>query len=378
MTKPNIEKAKHHSENERIKRQYFIFLKEAKRLNESSVDGVAKAISRFESYTKYRDFKAFHFEQAVGFKHFLASQYNQQTGQKLSKSTLHSTLGQLKTFFQWLAMQSGYKSRINYSDTEYFNLSEKEVRIATAHRKMAVPTLEQIKHVIETMPNDSDIERRNRSLVAFTLLTGARDSAIASMKLKHVDIIGNCVFQDAREVNTKFSKTFTTFFFPVGDSIHQIVYDWVRYLKEELLWGNDDPLFPKTNIINGEDRIFKASGLKPEHWSNASPIRSIFKEAFVLAGLPYFNPHSFRKTLVTLGQHLCQSPEEFKSWSQNLGHEEVLTTFYSYGEVQQHRQGEIFQQLKLPRVSNNQNADEIAMAVVKAMANHNSLTGIQP
>ena len=122
----------------------------------------------------------------------------------------------MKAFFQWLVMQPGYKSRISYTDTEYFNLSEKEVRIATARRETMVPTMEQIKHVIETMPNNSALERRNRSLIAFTLLTGARDSAIASMKLKHVDIIGNSVFQDAREVNTKFSKTFTTFFFLSG------------------------------------------------------------------------------------------------------------------------------------------------------------------
>jgi integrase/recombinase XerD len=359
---------KHNANNERIKRKYFIFLKEAKRQNESSVDAVAKAISRFEAYTKYRDFKAFHFEQAVGFKNYLAKQTNQRTGKPLSKATMNSTLGQLKSFFQWLAMQSGYKSRINYTDAEYFNLSEKEVRIATARRETAVPTLEQIKHVIESMPNHSAIERRNRALIAFTLLTGARDSAIASMKLKHVDLVVNCVFQDAREVNTKFSKTFMTYFFPTGDAIQQIVYEWVRYLKEELLWGNDDPLFPKTNVIVGEDRVFKPSGLKREHWSNASPIRTIFRDAFESAGLPYFNPHSFRKTLVTLGLQLCQTPEEFKSWSQNLGHEDVLTTLYSYGEVQQHRQGEIIQQLKLPRSVANQNADEIARAVVKAMA----------
>ena len=358
---------KHNANNERIKRQYFIFLKEAKRQNESSVDAVAKAISRFESYTKYRDFKAFHFKQAVGFKNHLAQQKNQQTGKNLSKATLNSTLRQLKTFFQWLAMQSGYKSRLNYTDMEYFNLSEKEVRIATARRQSPVPTLEQVKHVIETMPNHSDLERRNRALIAFTLLTGARDSAIASMKLKHVNLLANSVFQDAREVNTKFSKTFTTYFFPVGDDIQQIVVDWVLYLKEDLLWGNDDPLFPKTNIITGEDRIFKASGFKNEHWSTASPIRTIFKDAFELAGLAYFNPHSFRKTLVTLGQTICQSPEEFKAWSQNLGHEDVLTTLYSYGEVQQHRQGEIFQQLKLPRSSANQDVSELAKAIAKEM-----------
>lgn len=358
---------KHNADNERIKRKYFIFLKEAKRQNEASVDAVAKAVSRFESYTKYRDFKAFHFEQAVGFKNHLAQQKNQRTGNKLSKATLNSTLRQLKTFFQWLAMQAGYKSRINYTDTEYFNLSEKEVRIATARRETAVPTLEQIKHVIEIIPNTSDIERRNRSLIAFTILTGARDSAIASMKLKHVDIIGHSVFQDAREVNTKFSKTFTTFFFPVGDDIQQIVVDWVSYLKEELLWGNDDPLFPKTNVITGDDRTFKASGFKREHWSTASPIRTIFRDAFELADLPYFNPHSFRKTLVTLGQKICKTPEEFKSWSQNLGHEDVLTTLYSYGEVQQHRQGEIFQQLKEPRTSDKQDVSELARAIALEM-----------
>ncbi|MDP3588927.1 MAG: site-specific integrase, partial [Methylobacter sp.] len=75
------------------------------------------------------------------------------------------------------------------------------------------------------------------------------------------------------------------------------------------------------------------SGFKREHWSTASPIRTIFKDAFESADLSYFNPHSFRKTIVTLGQKLCQTPEEFKSWSQNLGHEDVLTTLYSYGEV---------------------------------------------
>lgn len=60
-------------------------------------------------------------------------------------------------------------------------------------------------------------------------MTGARDSAIASMKLKHVDLKEGCVYQDAREVKTKFSKTFVTYFFPVGDGICEIVAEWVRF-----------------------------------------------------------------------------------------------------------------------------------------------------
>ncbi|MCG7854140.1 MAG: tyrosine-type recombinase/integrase, partial [Methanosarcinaceae archaeon] len=283
---------KHNPSNERIKHKYFAFLKEAKRHSEPTVDAAAKALNRFEVYSKFRDFKTFHFEQAIAFKRHLAEQKGRQSGKKLSKATLHTTLTQLKRFFQWLAWQPGYKSRIQYSDAEYFNLSDKDTRIATAKRHQKAPTMEQVKHVISTMTTDTEIERRNRALVAFTLLTGARDSAIASMKLKHVDLIADIVNQDAREVKTKFSKTFSTFFFPVGEEIRGIVSDWVSYLRDKKLWGNDDPLFPSTRIVVGPSRQFEVSGLERRHWSTATPIRTIFRDAFTTAGLPYFNPHS--------------------------------------------------------------------------------------
>jgi len=363
---------KHSAENERIKRKYFAFLKEAKRHSEPTVDAAAKALNRFEVYTKYRDFKTFHFEQAIAFKKHLAEQKGQQSGEKLSKATIHATLAQLKRFFQWLAWLPGYKSRLQYSDAEYFNLSDKDTRIATAQRQQKIPTLEQIKHVIKTMPNETDIERRNRALMAFTLLTGARDSAIASMKLKHVDLIAGCVNQDAREVKTKFSKTFVTFFFPVGEEVREIVVEWVSYLRNEKIWGNTDPLFPATLIVVGATQKFEAAGLARNHWSNATPIRKIFREAFQRAGLSYFNPHSFRNTLVQLGQEICKTPEQFKAWSQNLGHEKVLTTFLNYGAVECRRQGEIIHSLATPQQTVQTDADKIAEAVFKKIRGCNS------
>ena len=243
------------------------------------VNAAADALARFETATKHRDFKAFHFEQAVAFKNRLAAQRSQQSGKHLSQATRHATLTHVKRFFQWLAGQPGYKSRLKYSDAEYFNLSDKDTRVATARRDTVFPTLEQVRHVIGAMPRNSEIQRRNRALVEFTLLTGARDSAIASMKLKHIDLAAGSVCQDAREVNTKFSKTFTTYFFPVGEDIRNIVEDWATYLRQEKLWGNDDPLFPATNVVVGPAHQFQAAGLKPEHWSTAAPIRAIFREA---------------------------------------------------------------------------------------------------
>ena len=193
--------------NERIKRVYFTYMKEARRHSEQSIDAVAKALHRFESYTRFKDFKSFHHQQAVGFKAHLSAQVNGRTKEALSKATLYSALAALKGFFHWLAGQPGYRSKFTYSDAEYFNLGRGDTAIAKAHREQSVPTLEQIRYVISTMPSGTDIERRNRTLIAFELLTGARDGAIASMKLKHIDLIEGKVEQDAREVKTKFRKT---------------------------------------------------------------------------------------------------------------------------------------------------------------------------
>jgi integrase/recombinase XerD len=235
-----------------------------------------------------------------------------------------------------------------------------------------VPSIEQIMHVLENMPKSTDIEKRNRALIAFTLLTGARDSAIASFKIKHVNLIEESVYQDAREVKTKFSKTFTTYFFPVGEIPLSIIKEWIEHLTQELLFSPDDPLFPKTKVENSSNRKFEATGLLRDHWQTASPIREIFKQAFPNAGLPYYNPHSFRNTLVRLGQKICQTAEDFKAWSQNLGHEGVLTTFYSYGEVQDYRQAELLKKLREPRAEQSPEMQKAFKAMLNQFLNKNN------
>lgn len=334
--------AKTNAANARIKREYFVYLREAGRRDEASIDAVAKALSRFEEANGNKDFKTFHRQQAVAFKKKLDKEIAVRTGKPLSRATVHSTLSALRSFFIWLAGQPGYKSRLSYSDADYFNLSDKEVRIAKAQHVKAFPTLEQVHHVLATMPAETAIEKRDRALIAFALLTGARDGALASFKLKHVDLVERRVDQDARDVRTKASKTFPTWFFPVGGDALQIVEDWCAYLRGPMLWGEDDPLFPPTKIGLGQGGSFAPLGLKRgDCWKGAGPIRKIFRTTFEKAGLPYFNPHSFRNTLVQLGERRCSTPEQFKAWSQNLGHERVMTTLTSYGSVATHRQAEL-------------------------------------
>lgn len=131
----------------------------------------------------------------------------------------------------------------------------------------------------------------------------------------------------------------------MGKDIEAIVAEWIEYLQTERLWGPDDPLFPATKVKLGQNGYFENGGLDRRRWKDAAAIRKIFREAFERAGLPYFNPHSLRKTLASLGERICPNAEALKAWSQNLGHAHVLTTLTSYGAVTQYRQDEILSQL---------------------------------
>ena len=336
---------KRNSANERVKRRYLQHLKETKGRDESSLDAVAKAIDRFEEYSKFRDFKKFHVEQVRAFKVHLRTTRNVRTGQPLSASTIYSTFAALKAFFVWLSQEQGYRSRIKLADAEYFNSPDNLSRVATARRYRACPSVKQVRLMIETVPASTEIQLRDRALIAFALLSGARDRAIISFKLKHIDIENELVEQDARDVRTKRAKTFTTWFFPVGKDFRYVFVEWVAFLREQKGFGPEDPLFPKSKVGRGEDLEFRALGLDRAHWANANPVRAIFREVCAHAGLPYFNPHSVRNTLVQLAYELKLDAEQFKAWSQNLGHENCLTTFSSYGEIQPSRQAEIIRGL---------------------------------
>jgi len=226
--------------------------------------------------------------------------------------------------------------------------------------------------VLNAMPSQSPVETRDRALVAFAILSGARDGAMVTFRLKHLDLAAGTIFQDGREVKTKRRKTFTSHFFPIGPEPFEMLSDYVSMLITDLRFLPDDPLFPATRVGQSADRGFTAMGLTRRPWSSAAPIRKVFRDAFAAVGLPYANPHSYRKTLVRLGQRLCQTPEEWKAWSQNMGHESETTTFVGYGEVSSHRQREIMTALANPRLTKLAGLDvgalETLLASIRAAA----------
>lgn len=329
----------YNTKNEALKKRYEEYLELDEKLSKTTVYEKVKALRVYEEFTRFKDFATFNKEQGLEFK----EHYRKEA---VSHATLWRKLENIKEFFRWLSTEPQYRSKIKAKNLRVFNLSKKEENIAKSGFSKEVPTLEQVYKVINSMPTGGELELRNRAMIAFTIVTGTRVSAMMSLKLKHIDEYNMLVKQAPDEVQTKFSKAIQTWFFPVDKDIQQIVVDWVKYLKEEKSRGLNTPLFPAVQSgFNHETKVFEKLSLSENHILSTTTVRDIFKDAFENAKITYFNPHSFRDTLVQYGERVCKTPEAFKSWSQNLGHSHMLTTFTSYGEVPAHRQGEIIRGL---------------------------------
>lgn len=359
--------------NDRVKRDYLIWLKDAKQRSDSTVDQARHAIDRLETYTGYKDFGTFNKDQARAFKQALLSTKAQRTGKPISIATVYHTLQAIKEFLAWLHGRREYRNRIIPENIDYLSLTQGQERQAHASGPKKYAILEEYRKALFAMPTGTEIERRDQALMALLLLTCMRDAAVVSLKLKDIDIARKHVFQDPRHVKTKKSKTIETIFIPmVGDDVEGIVRDWVRFLTAEKGFSPDDPLFPKT--VNGQDEHhnFVPESLGHKHWANATPVRKIFREAFERVGLPYVNPHSIRNTLMHLAYRLKLDGEQLKALSQNIGHDSVLTTLNSYGPLTIERQAEIIRNLGQKRPSaapDDDMMDRIADKVLAKLKN---------
>jgi integrase len=326
--------------NERAKRDYVNYLEQAKGLDQKSTDKVLAALLKFEQSTGFKPFKRFHIDQAARFKADLAKAKG-RAGKSLSGSTIDATLALVRGFFEWLAGQPGYKSKITYSDTAYFRNSLKASRAAHARRDKEFPSVEAAYHAFQAMPEETEVQRRDKALFAFFMLTGARVGAVASLRLKHIDLFHGKVLQDGRDVNTKFSKTIDTTFYPVDSAYLACLTAWVEHLRTVKLFGPQDALFPKPEMGLAPGGGFANLGLSREPYASGTKLNGIIRNAFSMVQLPEYTPHSFRTTLSMLGDVMCKDMEHRKAWSLNMGHDNLQTTIGSYMPVSRQRQAEL-------------------------------------
>ena len=98
------------------------------------------------------------------------------------------------------------------------------------------------------------------------------------------------------------SKTIGTKFFPVRKDIQNFVVDWVKYLKKEKPFNDDDPIFPRAEYEYNElEDVFFTENISRDQIQSTTTLRTILKKASEKIGIPYYNPHSYRHRLAFNG-----------------------------------------------------------------------------
>ncbi|ASP35903.1 site-specific integrase [Labrenzia sp. VG12] len=316
---------------------YQTNMKEARGLNAKTISARMRHLGQFATSLGDKELTRLTQDDIINFKKGLnATDHGETTGDRtLAAPTIVQTCHDLKTFLEWLTKQSGYRS-LQRDLCDYCTPPRRLTAIAHTPKTKHVPSAADIVSTLAAMPQTTLQDRRDRAVIAFLFLTGIRDGALISLRLKHVDVVGRRVLQDAREVKTKFSKTMRTTWFPVENDISAIVTRWVEERHTSGAEG-DDPLFPRTPSAVRSPR----ANHKEEFWRTAAPVREIIRKATCAAGLPYFRPHSIRATLARMCLTWAQSPEELKALSQNLGHEDMATTMEHYATLGEGRQRQL-------------------------------------
>ncbi len=330
-------------QNEKMKRKYFDWAKGALGLSIKTLQIKESALWKYDEFSKHQDYRKFNSDLAKGFKKWLETKKNTKTGNSLSKSSQYHVLRHVNEFFNWLSLQSTYKSKIRLDDVAYLRLSKADTKIATASKLPKYPTLNYIKKLCE-FDVVSEIDKRDRALIAFTALSGMRDLAIVTLPIGCFDVNKLQVEQDpSKGVKTKFSKTIYTTLFRFDEVLVKYVVDWYYYLRDEKLFDNSKPLFPSTNIeqVSKDQHSFTATGVSSEFWANTSPMRKIFRARMESQNLEYYSPHKFRHFAISEANKHAMGAEQMKAISQNVGHERLTTTFYGYGAIDNYRVADI-------------------------------------
>ena len=248
--------------------------------------------------------------------------------------------------------QAGYKSRINSYDVQLLKLDKQQSRIATSIKHTQYPSLDYVKILCKSITIINEIDRRDRALIAFHMLSGLRVSAILSLPLSCFNIKTLEIFQDPnRGVQTKFSKQIVTTLFGFDKTLLEYVLEWVNYLAKEKLSDGLAPVFPRTKLEHRavDDMCFEGKVVDSNFWKGEGAILKIFEQRMKAAGLEYYSPHKFRHAAISEARKYCRTEEHRKAVSQNVGHANIGTTF-SYVNMDNIRINEVVSKMNFEEV----------------------------
>lgn len=344
--------SKYCTENVIMKKKYYDRTKTI--VSEKTICQIAKAIEKFDKFTNYQNFKLWDFSSTKKYIKYLKDE-------KLALNTQSSYLKHLRDFFIWLSDQPGYKSKINRADTKYIALSHNEMNSLKTQIPKEYPTFEQAKAIFNVIKPQNEVKSRNKALMALAILTGMRVDSLRTLKIGDINLDKMEIIQ----VNAKFGKEILSKIFNFDTELKDCFLEWLKYLKEEKLYGNSDPVFPKNKQTQSKENLsFVYDEVEPLFWQSNSSISKIFKENSKMANLPPFSPHKYRHLSIYLAYEKVKSTKHpclvIKALSQHFGHKDIRTSLEVYAPLSRAKLSEILNEV------NNQ-IDEYEMEDIEDM-----------
>lgn len=339
------------AENERIKHKYFDKFIHRSGKNKQSLRKAISAIQDFEEFNNFQSFKLFKYENAKEFQKYLTDKYS------YSMQSAYRIIQAVQELFLWLKERDGYK-RLDYDDIRTLRLSLKDIeKSKTTKPRKIIDTDKWEEMVLNIKPKD-EAQLRGRAIFDCLLLTGMRIDALLTLKIGDLNLDRNYVFQDSHHVNSKFSSSHKTNLWNFKPAMREILIDWIKLLKEEHNFTDEDPLFPKIQITVNQFK-FEKDGFKKEFIKQPDEIRKELAKQFANANLEYHTPHTIRHSLTHLFMGFDLTPEQLKAVSQNLSHKNLATTVNNYYQVHEFKQDQIIEELdiehlkKMKKLKNN-------------------------
>lgn len=347
-----IGNVKFHPSNERKKHDYFDKIIHRFGRNEKTRDKIVYALWVFDEFNDHKDFKQFGYEDAKAFKIYLLEKYSH------SPQMAHRSITYVKEFFMWLKEQNGYK-KLYYDDIKALQLSLKDQEKAKATKPKDYLDASKWQDLILCLEPKTEMELRGRAMLACLLLTSGRVDALISLTVGDANLERDYIFQDGTHVNTKFSSSSKTNLWQFKPEIKQILVDWVKLLRDDYGFNNEDPLFPRVQVIANGSFQFENSGFSKMFVKSTSIVGNELTKQLENANLGHYTPHTIRNSLIALFMGFDLSAEQLKAVSQNLSHKSLETTLNSYYSVHEHRKDKIIEELdvekleKIQKIKNN-------------------------
>lgn len=328
-------------ENERIIKKFKDHQRSALRKDEKTLYSLHKSIRCFEILTDFQNLSDFNPDTAKEFMQKIRDV-------ELSVSYLVKICSDVQKFIRWLANEP-FGRKVKYNDADYLNLSQNELNAAKSSAFKPSYTYKTLINVVNNMPSNTEIEKRNKALFSIQVLCSLRANELRNLLINSIvfDPLTKVYFLniDPKKIKgVKFNKARQVTFLNIP-TLQKNVLDWRDYLIQNYGFGNLDPLFPSTA------NIFVKGSLKPVTIFQKSAIsleteRKIFNDAFVSAGEQPLRIHSIRHTRARYIENITHD-EKIVALQQDFGHSSISTTRNNYGNITPERQRELISQIDI-------------------------------